>query len=66
MADIVREVVLENRPAVLRDEDRRWQLEDALERAKARERARGCPFVQWSVNARLRKSEHLVFMHQQW
>ena len=65
MADILREAMLENRPEVLRDEDKRWQLENALERAKARERARGCPFVQRSVNARLRKGEHLVLMHQQ-
>jgi len=66
MADILREVVLENRPEVLRDEDKRWQLENALERAKARERARGCPLVQRTMNARLRKGEHLVLMHQQW
>ncbi len=65
MADILREVVLENRPEVLGDQYKRWQLENALERAKARERARGCPFVRRSVNARLRKGEHLVFMHQQ-
>lgn len=65
MADILREVVLENRPEVLRDEDKRWQLETALGRAEARERARGCPFVQRSVNSRLRKGEHLVLMHQQ-
>ncbi len=65
MADILHEVVLENRPEVLRDEDKRWQLENAVERAKARERARGCPFVQRSVNARLRQGEHLVLMHQQ-
>jgi len=58
IADILREVVLG-------DQDKRWQLDDALERAKARERARGCPFVQRSVNARLRKGEHLMLMHQQ-
>lgn len=65
MADILREVVLENRPEVLGDQDKRWELDDALERAEARERARGCPFVQRSVNARLRKGEHLMLMHQQ-
>jgi len=65
MADILREVVLENRPEVLGDQDKRWQLDDALERAEARERARGRPFVQRSVNARLRKGEHLMLMHQQ-
>ena len=46
MSNILQEVVLENRPEILRDEDKRWQLESALERAKARERARGCPFIQ--------------------
>ncbi len=66
MADILREAVLEDRPEVLGDEDKRWELENALERSKARERARGCPFVQRSVNARLRKGEHLDLMHQQY
>lgn len=66
MADILREVVLKDRPEILRDEDKRWELESALERSKARQRARGCPFVRRSVNARLRKREHLVLMHQQW
>ena len=66
MADILREVVLENRPEVLKDQETRWRLEDAVERSKARERARGLPFVQRSVNARLRKGEHQVLMHQQW
>jgi len=66
MADILREVVLEDRPEVLRDEDKRWELENALERAKARERARGCRFVRRSVNAKLHKGGHLVLMHQQW
>ena len=65
MADILREVLLEDRPEVLRDEDKRWQLENALERSKARQHARGCPFMHRSVNARLHKGEHLVLMHQQ-
>lgn len=66
MADILREVVLEDRPGILRDEDRRWELENVLERSRARQRARGCPLVRRSVNARLRKGEYLVLMHQQW
>ncbi len=45
MADILREVVLEDRPEVLKDQETRWRLEDAVERSKARERARGIPFV---------------------
>ena len=65
MADILRDVVLENRPELLGDKDRRWQLEGALDRAKAREHARGHLFVRRSVNARLRRGEHLVLMHHQ-
>jgi len=62
MADILREVVLENRLEALGDQYKRWQLENALEHTEARERAWGCPFVRRSVNARLRKNEHLVLM----
>jgi len=66
MADILREVVLEDRPEVLKDQDTRWRLEEAVERSKARERARGLPFARRTVDAQLRKDEHLVLMHQQW
>lgn len=66
MAGILRQVVLEDRPELLDDQDTRWQLEDALDRSKARERARGRPFSRRSVNARLGKGEHLLLMHQQW
>ena len=65
MADILREMVLENRPELLRDQETRWRLEDAVERSKAREHARGRPFVRRTVNAQFRKGEHLVLMHQQ-
>ena len=66
MAGILREVVLEDLPEVLNDQETRWRLENAVERSKARERARGRPFVRRGVNAQLRKGEHLVLMHQQW
>ena len=66
MADILREVVLENRPELLRDQEIRWRLEEAVERSKARDLARGRRFVRRAVNAQLRKGEHLVLMHQQW
>ena len=65
MADILREVVLEDRPELLDDQETLWQLEDALDRSKARQRAQGRPFARRSVNADLRKGEHLVLMHQQ-
>jgi hypothetical protein len=51
---------------VLRDEDKRWALESAMERSEARERARSIRFVRRTVNARLRKGEHLNLMHQQY
>jgi len=49
MADVLREVVLENRLDLLRDEDKRWALESAMERSEARERARGIPFVRPTI-----------------
>ena len=65
LAEVLGKVALERRPGQL-DEEIVWRLERAVERGKARERARGRPFIRRSVNARLRKGEHLVLMHQQW
>ena len=66
MADILREVVLEDRPELLKDQEARWRQEDAVERSKTRERARGRLFARRTVNAQLRKGEHLALMHHQW
>jgi hypothetical protein len=41
MVEFAREVLLKQRPEVLNDEERRWELEGALERYRAREIARG-------------------------
>lgn len=64
MTDIIGPVVLERRPEILDDEETRWRLENALDRTRARERAQGTPFSRRNVAARLRKGEHLEFMHQ--
>jgi Plasmid pRiA4b ORF-3-like protein len=64
MSEILGQVVLERRPEGL-DDETRWRLENAIERSKARDRARGRPFSRRSVNLRLRKGEHLGLMHQQ-
>lgn len=48
------------------DQDTRWRLEDALERAKAREAAQGRPFSRRAVNASLRDDDHHNLMHQQY
>jgi hypothetical protein len=65
MAEIIGEVVLERRIELLDDDDTRWRLERAVERSKARERARGQTFSRRAVNARFSKGEHLDLMHQQ-
>ena len=66
MTEIIGQVVMERRTELLEDEDTGWRLEGAVERGKARERAQGQAFSRRIVNARLRKGEHLVLMHQQW
>jgi hypothetical protein len=40
------------------DQETRWRLEDALERARAREQAQGRPFSRRDVNASLRNGAH--------
>jgi len=52
--------------ALALDQETRWRLEDALERAKAREPAQGRPFSRRDVNASLRDGEHRNLMHQQY
>jgi hypothetical protein len=66
MPEIIGQVVLERRAELLDDEETRWRLEQAVERSRARERAQGRPFSRRTVNARLRKGEHLDLMHQQY
>ena len=45
------------------DQDTSWRLEDALDRAKTREQAKGRPFSRRDVNASLHDGEHLNLMH---
>jgi hypothetical protein len=69
MAEIVQRVMAADGSDTLSevlDEDMRWRLEDALERAKAREVAQGRPFSRRAVNASLRDDEHHNLMHQQY
>jgi hypothetical protein len=65
MAEILRQVVLEERSEVLNDQETCWRLENAVERSKMRERAQGRPFSRRDVNAGLRNDEHHTFMYQQ-
>jgi hypothetical protein len=68
MAEIVQRVMAADGSDTLSDvldQDTRWRLEDALERAKAREAAQGRPFSRRVVNTSLRNDEHYNLMHQQ-
>lgn len=64
MTEIIGPIVLERRPDILDGDETRWRLENALDRTRARERAKGKPFSLRGVDARLGKGEHLEFMHQ--
>ena len=67
MVEVLQQVALKDgsEPLAL-DQETRWRLEDALDRAKAREEARGRPFSRREVNVSLRDGEHHNLMHQQW
>ena len=67
MVEVLQQVALKDGSEVLAlDQETRWRLEDALDRAKAREQARGRPFSRRDVNASLRNGAHCDFMHQQY
>jgi hypothetical protein len=67
MVEVFQQVALKDGSETMAlDQETRWRLEDALERAKAREEAQGRPFSRRQVNASLRAGEHLNLMHQQW
>ena len=67
MVEVLQQVALKDGSEPLaRDQETRWLLEDALERAKAREEAEDRPFSRRDVNASLRDGEHHTLMHQQW
>jgi len=53
-------VIREGRTELLKDEETRWRLEQALERIEDREHAPGKPFSRQAVNTRLRQGEHRV------
>jgi hypothetical protein len=69
MVEVLEQVALKDGSESLGlDQDARWRLEEALERAKAREEAQGRPFSRRDVNASLRDGEHHNpmpnFLHQ--
>lgn len=65
VTEVLEEVLSTRATAALDDPDMRWELENALERMQERERFLPVPFSRRAVNARLRRGEHRVLMHQQ-
>jgi hypothetical protein len=64
--EVLNPIVREGRFDVLEDEDTRWRLEWALDRTRARERARGKPFSRRQINQALSRGAHRELMHQQY
>ena len=67
MAELLQQIAMKDGSEVLAlDQETRWWLENALERAKAREHAQGRPFSRRDVNASFRDGEHHNLRYQQW
>jgi hypothetical protein len=64
MARLLKEIVLDGRHELLDDEDKRWELEAAVERSQARQPFLADGFSRREVNARFRQDEHRRLMHQ--
>ena len=64
MVDLLDRIVVQNQPHLLEDDDIRWQLENVLERNRAREPFWPDRFSRRAVNARLHAGEHHVLKHQ--
>jgi hypothetical protein len=64
MAEILEQVVIEQRADLLDDEDTRWRLERAVDRTRARERAKGTVFSRRQVNQALSRGAYHELMHQ--
>jgi hypothetical protein len=65
LADWVQDVVLDGKAELLADTDSLGDLEEVLDRMKARQPYLADEFSRRAVNARFRKGEHRDLMHQQ-
>jgi hypothetical protein len=64
MVSLLKEIVLDGRHELLDDEDKRGELEDAVERSRERQPFLADGFSRREVNARFRQDEHRRLMHQ--
>lgn len=64
MATLLKAIVLDGRHELLDDEDKRWELEGALERSQALQPFLANGFSCRAVNTRFRQDKHRRLMHQ--
>jgi hypothetical protein len=64
MASLLKAIVLDGQHELLGDEDKRGELEDAVERSQVRLPFLADGFSRREVNARFRQDEHRRLMHQ--
>jgi hypothetical protein len=65
LAGLIEAIVVEKQTALLEDSDARWELEEVVDRIKARESFLADAFSRRTVNRRFQQDEHHVLMHQQ-
>jgi Plasmid pRiA4b ORF-3-like protein len=65
VAELTEEALLSGKQDLLKDPDALWSLQQAVDRMKARQPFLRDGFSKREVNARFRRAEHHVLMHQQ-
>jgi hypothetical protein len=63
MASLLEEILLDGRHELLDDEEKREELENAVERSRERQPFLADQFSRREVNARFRQDEHRRLMH---
>ena len=64
IVDFIDEVVIQNQPDLLKDDDKRWEIQTVLDRCLERDAYINNRFLRGEVNKRLGKKEHLELMNQ--
>ena len=65
LADFIEEVVLDGNEALRQNEDKRWEVDMALERSQERQPYLNEKFSRRAVNRAFRQNDHEVLMYQQ-
>lgn len=66
LVDFVKQVALDANEALRHDEEKRWEIEGAMERSQARKPYVNESFSRKEVNQAFRQQRHEVLMHQQY